>query len=119
MRRFLLGQALLLAMATTGAEGHALLDRAEPRVGSALKTPPAAVSIWFTEALEPAFSSIQVLDSKGNHVEDGRAGVDAANPRLLRVPLKPVAEGTYTVRWRVLSVDTHTTQGSFSFRVGH
>jgi len=118
MLRFFLGQALLLAMATASAEGHALLDHAEPRVGGSVETPPAAVSIWFTQELEPAFSSIQVLDSKGNHVEDGKASIDAANPSLLRVPLKPVPDGTYTVRWRVLSVDTHTTQGSFSFRVG-
>ena len=31
---------------------------------------------------------------------------------------KPLSPGTYKVIWRVLSVDTHRTQGNFSFRVG-
>jgi methionine-rich copper-binding protein CopC len=26
--------------------------------------------------------------------------------------------GSYKVQWHALSVDTHTTQGAFSFRVG-
>ena len=42
----------------------------------------------------------------------------AVPPRCARVGLKPLAAGTYRVHWHVLSVDTHTTQGSFTFRVG-
>jgi methionine-rich copper-binding protein CopC len=33
------------------------------------------------------------------------------------VPLRPLAPGQYNVRWRVLSVDTHKTEGSFGFEV--
>jgi methionine-rich copper-binding protein CopC len=29
-----------------------------------------------------------------------------------------LSPGTYRVHWHVLSVDTHKTEGSFSFRVG-
>ena len=36
---------------------------------------------------------------------------------LLQVPLKPLRPGTYRVKWRVLSVDTHVTEGDFTFRV--
>jgi methionine-rich copper-binding protein CopC len=36
----------------------------------------------------------------------------------LHVALKPLSPGTYKVIWRVLSVDTHRTQGDFTFRVG-
>ena len=35
----------------------------------------------------------------------------------MRVPLKQIGPGTYQVNWRVLSVDTHRTQGNFSFEV--
>ena len=35
----------------------------------------------------------------------------------MRVGIKASGAGTYHVRWRALSVDTHTTQGSFSFHV--
>jgi len=50
-------------------------------------------------------------------VDRGPAQVDAASRTLLRVPLKPLAPGTYRVKWRVLSVDTHVTEGDFTFRV--
>jgi methionine-rich copper-binding protein CopC len=36
----------------------------------------------------------------------------------MRIGLKPLAPGSYRVRWHALSVDTHNTEGSFSFTVG-
>ena len=49
-------------------------------------------------------------------------GVDVGKPRIaanvMRVGLKSLPPGTYRVLWHALSVDTHTTEGSFSFHVG-
>jgi methionine-rich copper-binding protein CopC len=45
--------AILFAGATV-ALAHAFLERADPRVGSTVRTPPAQVRLWFTEQLEPA-----------------------------------------------------------------
>jgi methionine-rich copper-binding protein CopC len=36
----------------------------------------------------------------------------------MRVGIRASGAGTYHVHWRALSVDTHTTQGSFAFHVG-
>jgi methionine-rich copper-binding protein CopC len=36
----------------------------------------------------------------------------------MRVGIRAAGAGTYRVHWRALSVDTHTTQGSFAFHVG-
>ena len=33
------------------------------------------------------------------------------------VSAPPLAPGRYTVHWRVLSVDTHVTEGTFAFTV--
>ena len=107
--------ALLLGAGV--AWGHAFLERAEPRVGSTVKAAPAQVRVWFTEALEPAFSTLEVVNQSGNRVDRGPAKVDAASPALLQVPLKPLGAGTYRVKWRVLSVDGHVTEGDFIFRV--
>jgi hypothetical protein len=76
------------------------------------------VVLWFTENLEPAFSQIEVRSESGTVVSSGKARVDAANRNELRVALKPIGPGTYKVSWHVLSVDTHRTQGDFSFHVG-
>lgn len=98
------------------ALAHAMLDHASPKVGSSSPAAPREVVLWFTENLEPAFSTIEVRSESGSLVSSGKAHVDAGNE--LRIALKTLGPGTYKVSWRVLSVDTHRTQGDFSFRVG-
>ena len=100
------------------AHAHAQLDHASPTVGGTVKAAPSAVTLSFTEAVEPKFSSIEARDDKGVAVQSGAAQGVAGNAAQLRVGVKPLTAGTYTVKWKVLSVDTHRTQGSFSFTVG-
>ena len=107
-----------LALLPVVALGHAHLDHASPAVGSMVAQPPEEVSLWFTEALEAKFSTIEVRDAQGRPVQAGPATLARGNTAQLRVPLKLLPPGTYKVIWRVLSVDTHRTQGDFTFRVG-
>jgi copper resistance protein C len=107
--------ALLLVFGAIAAEAHAALDRAEPRVGSTVETAPQEITLWFTENLEPAFSTIDVRDADGARVDQGKAQV---NETIMRVGLKPLPPGTYKVHWRAVSADSHATEGSFSFQVG-
>ncbi len=100
------------------AHAHAMLDHASPRVGSTVATAPRELQLWFTEKLEPAFSTVEVRNAQGVAVQSGKAQVDRSNGAELRVPLKTLPPGTYSVTWHVLSVDTHRTQGSFTFHVG-
>ena len=116
MRGAIAGAAVLL-LGVGAAWGHAFLDRAEPRVGSTVRTAPTVVRVWFTENLEPAFSTLEVWDQGGKRVDGGPAEVSPASPTMLQVPVKALGPGTYRVKWRVLSVDTHVTEGSFTFRV--
>jgi methionine-rich copper-binding protein CopC len=107
--------ALFTVIAVTIAEAHAFLDHAEPRVGSTVPTAPRELSLSYTQNLEPAFSSVEVTDANGKRVDLGKPKISAS---VMRVGLKPLSAGTYRVRWQVLSVDTHTTEGSFTFHVG-
>jgi methionine-rich copper-binding protein CopC len=51
-------------------------------------------------------------------VELGAPKVESGDPRVLVVPITNVLEpGAYTVHWRVVSFDTHWSQGEFSFTV--
>jgi methionine-rich copper-binding protein CopC len=108
----------IAAVTAAPALAHAFLDHASPAVGSAVATAPAVVTLWFTQALEPAFSSLTVSDQVGQRVDLGNVQVPAGLPDQLQVGLNPLRPGTYTVRWRVVSVDTHPTEGSFTFTVG-
>ena len=113
----MLGAVLTLAMAAA-AQAHAFLDRAQPRVGSRSSKPPTEVRLTFTEGLEAVFCRVTVTGPAGF---GGAGPVKPApgDPKSLMVDLRsPTPPGTYVVRWRVLSVDTHVTEGDFSFRVG-
>jgi copper resistance protein C len=106
---------LLLLFATGEAAAHAFLDRAEPRVGNKVAAAPGQVTLWFTQKLEPAFSSITVTNAAGERIDSGSTRVSG---NQMSISLRPGGSGTYHVNWHVLSVDTHRTDGSFTFQVG-
>ena len=99
------------------AVGHAVLQRTEPRVESTLQRSPEEVKLYFTERLETAYSSVRVVNDRGQQVDRGDGRVDRSNPALLRVTLPALPPGHYTVRWRVLSIDADVTEGGFTFRI--
>lgn len=107
--------ALLLAAGSIQpALAHAFLKHADPGAGARLSWPPKQLALTFTEALEPHFSGVTVTDGQGHDME--------ANPPLvsgtgMSVVLKPLADGRYKVAWHAVSVDSHRTQGSYSFSV--
>jgi methionine-rich copper-binding protein CopC len=79
---------------------------------------PASVRLWFTQGVVAAFCQVTVTGPLGF----GGAGPvhpAAGDDHSLIVDLRgPTPPGVYTVRWRVVSVDTHKTEGDFTFRVG-
>jgi copper resistance protein C len=113
MKRAVLA-ALVLAGLSSPALAHAFLETASPAAGDALKTAPSAVTLRFTEALEPAFSRIDVTDTSGADVTAGGTTTDGTG---MKVPLKRLAPGRYRVSWQAVSVDTHRTEGRYMFQV--
>ncbi len=108
---------LSLPFGIGAAHAHAFLDHADPRVGNTVKS-PRIISLWFTQNLESSFSGIDVLNADGARMNAGNALVDNNDRKLMRVPVRVLPPGTYTVKWHVLSVDTHTSEGNFTFHVG-
>ena len=106
---------VLMACAATAAQAHAQLDHAVPAVGSTVASSPGQVTLYFTESLEPKFSGGEVSNASGARVDRRRKRQRQGHASQCRSAL---AAGTYSVKWHVLSVDTHKTQGSFSFSVG-
>jgi len=115
---FLVLAAGLAIGGVSTVRAHAFLDHASPAVGSAVPAAPAAVTISFTQNLEPAFSGVAVTDAAGQRVDLGNAQIVPGHPDQLQVGLRPLPAGIYTVTWHVVSVDTHPTQGTFTFDVG-
>ena len=116
MRKFLILVSLLLvALAPVAARAHAFLDHASPLVGSTVSAAPHEVVLTYTQNLEAAFSTAQVTDAGGASVDQGKAAVSG---NTMTIGLKARGPGSYKVHWHVLSVDTHSTEGAFTFHVG-
>jgi methionine-rich copper-binding protein CopC len=106
--------ACAVVIAPVKTHAHAYLDHASPLVGSAGPA-PREVRMWFTQALEPRFSAAQLRTGAGAVVGTGR--VDPADPKQMVIPVRALAPGQYKVHWKILSVDTHRTEGTFGFEV--
>ena len=109
--------AFMMLAGVARLEAHAFLQQAEPGVGSTVQVSPSEVKIRFTERIEPAFSKIRVFAEAGDEVDKRDAHLDRSDPAILIVSLPKLRAGTYKVVWRVVSIDTHVTEGNFSFHV--
>jgi methionine-rich copper-binding protein CopC len=102
---------------TSVAFAHSELRQAQPAPDSKRKSPPGEVKLYFSEPLEPAYSTLRVNDDTGVEVDRQDAHVDPSDPLLLRASLRPLGPGAYTVTWRALSLDPHVSEGHFAFQV--
>ncbi|MDI3297892.1 MAG: copper resistance protein CopC [Bacillota bacterium] len=113
----LLAAALALLAPLRPAWAHAEFVRSDPAPGSTVDRSPATVTAYFSEEMEPAFSTMTVVDAQGRSVTAGPSHLLEGN-QAMQVPLRPdLQPGVYTVRWKNLSTDGHSLSGSFTFRV--
>ncbi len=113
----LVALTLALAFAVTDAFAHAFLVRSSPAARATLARPPERVHLWFNERLEPAYSRASVWDTGGKQVDAADGAGDVAEPTRLTVGVPALKPGTYTVKFRVLSVDGHLVESQFPFTV--
>jgi methionine-rich copper-binding protein CopC len=106
---------LSVEIAGGNALAHAYPAVSIPNDGAAVKEPPREVRVQFTEPIELAFSQITVKSAKGEVVSQGKLR-QLANDTLA-IDLLPLAAGSYSIEWQVLSVDTHITDGTLRFTV--
>jgi len=106
-----------VGMAPAAALSHAFLDGAAPLVGGTVPASPKEIRLTFTEAIEPRFSGIDLTTGDGRTIATGTAAVDPGNDKQLVLLVPPLTPGRYRVHWHVVSVDTHRTEGEYSFAV--
>lgn len=100
---------------------HATLLRSDPSAASSFTSGPDAITLWFSEEIEVEYSRIDVLRRDGSRVLAGELAMlpDSPDPTLRLTLVDPLTEGSYTVAWSTLSaVDSHISEGFFSFTVG-
>jgi copper resistance protein C len=97
--------------------GHAYLVKSSPALQEVLIRPPTEVQLWFNERLEPAYSHVSVLDAEGHCVDLADEHLDRNDSKKLVIGVRPLAPGSYKVKYRVLSVDGHIVENQFTFTV--
>ena len=113
----------VLAILIFGLHGRAMAHAnpvsSVPAAGATVAAPTEVV-ITFSELLDPAGSSIVVMDSAGATASEGTATVLANDNTTMRVVLRTgLAAGQYTVQWKSRSAaDGDDAQGEFTFTVG-
>jgi hypothetical protein len=99
------------------AAAHAFLHHAVPAVGSTIATAPSEVRMVFTQEIDLSFSGATLSTADGTPIATGSAALDPQDPTALVLRLPPLAPGKYKVTWHVVSVDTHRTEGNFTFEI--
>ncbi len=83
--------------------------------GALLTNPPTEIHLWFSESVQPIRNGVVITAPSGKKIELGQIELKGLE---LVAKLNSSEEGTYQVKWQVLSGDTHPVRGRFAFSVG-
>ena len=98
-----------------GAWAHATVKQTIPGFAKRVQRSPAFVELRFDQSVKALPNAITVYTSKGKVVSGpARGGTDR---RIVKAPVQYLPRGGYTVRWRVVSADSHVVSGVFTFGV--
>jgi len=109
--------AAWLLLACAPALAHANLVEASPPPGGEVSKPPERVELRFNEPVDAEFDPVVVRAADGARVDAHDARVDPEDARVVLADLQSVPNGSYTVKWRVTSIDGHVVEGRYNFAV--
>ncbi len=114
--------ALLLlacALVPAPAAAHLKLQSSSPAQGDTVRTSLTEIRLTFTQAVEPRYTTITVLDNAGNALALGTlvpVGEGKTTQFVYRLT-HPVVAGDFVVQWKTAGDDGHVVTGSFDFSV--
>jgi methionine-rich copper-binding protein CopC len=98
------------------ASAHSFPERETPSAGQKVASPPLEVVIKFDAPIEKLFAKLEVDGADGTN--EGAGAPQVSNDGLrLSVKLLALKPGEYTVKWAVVGIDTHHTEGSYTFSI--
>ena len=103
--------------AASSVFAHAHLKSQSPAADSTVSA-PAELRLVFSEGVEATFTKV-TLSKDGNNVPVKSLATEGSDKKTLVVtPQAPLTAGAYKVEWHAVSVDTHKSEGAYSFKVG-
>jgi methionine-rich copper-binding protein CopC len=119
VRKMLLFGTVLLAIVMsipTVSSAHSFPEEESPAAGQKLASPPSEVTIKFDAPIEKLFAKLEVTGADGQNLAVGAPQVSDDGIRL-SVKVGALKPGDYLVKWAVVCIDTHHTNGSYTFSV--
>ena len=113
---WLLG-SVLAGLIPAAAYAHAIVLESSPRPGAVLARPPAQITLRFNSKIEKRFTRLTLATGNQPPAPVTAARDEPAAPDHLVIPIGSLAPGDYTLRYRVLAVDGHITEGALRFTV--
>ncbi len=110
------GLSLLMLWSVAPAAAHAQLIGSTPEADEVLDAAPSEIELEFNEVLIETGSTMLLIDSEGENRVAGDAVLDG---RFVRADVAPdLPDGSYEIRWRVVSADGHPINGRIPFSIG-
>ncbi len=111
--------SLFLFIFPSISSAHAYIKKSTPLDNETVEKAPREVTIKFDESIQPSFNSIKVFDSEGNRVDQRNGRIDPKQPFILKSDLKKnLPNGSYRIKWKVVSSDGHPVEGVIPFQIG-
>lgn len=108
-----------IGLLTAPASAHPSLKSTSPAANGPITSSPTQIELSFSEEVIAKFSGLELKDEQGKAIATGVATTDPKDKKRLVVPVSAaLAPGRYTVKWHVVSEDTHRVRGQYSFNVG-
>ncbi|MCB9461292.1 MAG: CopD family protein [Anaerolineaceae bacterium] len=109
----------LLFSLTLTTSAHGYIVRSIPQDRATLERPPTRLQYWFSEALEPNYSSLNLRDESGTIIASGQVDPDDNTLLSLQIPSGTIGDGSYIVELRpAFASDGHVVVESRVFFVG-
>jgi copper resistance protein C len=96
---------------------HASLVKSDPPRRATLSESPTKIQLWFNEEIETAYAAVSVVDVNDKVVSQATPEKVVDDPKSIILALPELAAGAYKVQFRVLSIDGHVVDSSYSFRI--
>jgi copper transport protein len=101
------------------AWAHLKLQSSSPAQGDTVRTSLTEIRLTFTQAVEPRYTTVSLLDNNGNAINIGTlepVGTGKTQQFIYRLT-HPVVSGEFVLQWKTAGTDGHVVSGSFDFIV--
>jgi copper transport protein len=110
---------LAFVLLPTPAAAHLGLQSSSPAQGDTVRSSLTQIRLTFTQAVEPRYTTITLLDNAGNPLSLGTLEpVGEGKTREFVYKLThPLVAGAFVVQYKTVGADGHVVNGSFDFIV--